>query len=360
MPINYRILGQNAPVGNTESGNYTVPTANSAVVKSINITNRSSNADTYRISFVPNYVQPINATFVATTNSTTSATSTDGITWVARSTPANFSTTGSPVAFGNSVFVGIGAGSAAYSSTDAITWTLRTLPSGGPGYRIAAGNNTFVAISWNSTTAASSTDAITWTVRTLPSASQWNALTFGNNTFVAISYNQTAIATSTDGITWTARTLASAFGANAAAFGNGIFVAVGDSTGSSAITSTDGISWTTITLPGSSSWPSITFGNGTFLAAASGSSAVAATSTNGLTWTQRTFPSSNNWYVSYGAPVGPFPSVQNQHDISFNTPISGNSTVSLKAQYTLQANTAIRVTSTNGTSTFTTFGAEIS
>lgn len=46
--------------------------------------------------------------------------------------------------------------------------------------------------------------------------------------------------------------------------------------------------------------------------------------------------------------------------IAYNSPIAGNSTVTIKAGYTVSAANGIRVTSTNGTSTFTTFGAEIS
>lgn len=46
--------------------------------------------------------------------------------------------------------------------------------------------------------------------------------------------------------------------------------------------------------------------------------------------------------------------------IAYNNSIPGNSTLTIKAGYTLPAAGGIRVTSTNGTSTFSTFGAEIS
>ena len=46
--------------------------------------------------------------------------------------------------------------------------------------------------------------------------------------------------------------------------------------------------------------------------------------------------------------------------IAYNNSIAGNSTVSIKAGYTLATGNGIRVTSTNGTCTFTSFGAEIS
>ena len=46
--------------------------------------------------------------------------------------------------------------------------------------------------------------------------------------------------------------------------------------------------------------------------------------------------------------------------IAYQNSIPGNSTVTIKAGYTLATGNGIRVTSTNGTSTFSTFGAEIS
>jgi hypothetical protein len=46
--------------------------------------------------------------------------------------------------------------------------------------------------------------------------------------------------------------------------------------------------------------------------------------------------------------------------IYFNNTISENSTLVIKAEYTLAAGNGIRVTSTNGSCVFTTLGAEVS
>jgi hypothetical protein len=82
-------------------------------------------------------------------------------------------------AFGNNTFIAFQANStSAASSTDGITWTVRTLP-----LSIAAitfANNIFVAVVQNSTTAATSTNGITWTVRTLPTSNAWRASSFGS------------------------------------------------------------------------------------------------------------------------------------------------------------------------------------
>jgi len=53
-------------------------------------------------------------------------------------------------------------------------------------------------------------------------------------------------------------------------------------------------------------------------------------------------------------------SATNKDYISYNNIIQGNSTISIKAGYTIQASGGVRVKSTNGTCTFSTFGAEIS
>lgn len=45
--------------------------------------------------------------------------------------------------------------------------------------------------------------------------------------------------------------------------------------------------------------------------------------------------------------------------IAYNSTIEPNSTLTIKAGYTLAAGNGIRVKSTNGTATFSTFGAEI-
>ena len=53
MTTNYKILGQTKPTAATETLNYTVPASTSTLVRSINITNTSSTADTYYIAIVP-------------------------------------------------------------------------------------------------------------------------------------------------------------------------------------------------------------------------------------------------------------------------------------------------------------------
>jgi hypothetical protein len=67
-------------------------------------------------------------------------------------------------------------------------------------------------------------------------------------------------------------------------------------------------------------------------------------------------PTSDSWY---GASFGTASST-NSNYIVYNNTIAGNTTITLKSGFTLTNPNGIRVSSTNGTSTFTTFGSEIS
>ena len=96
------------------------------------------------------------------------ASSTDGITWTARTFPVESGWTS--VAYGEGVFAATNDSGAAASSTDGITWTERTLPNGAT-WRVAYGGGVFTAAAGGvffGASAASSTDGITWTARTLP------------------------------------------------------------------------------------------------------------------------------------------------------------------------------------------------
>jgi hypothetical protein len=407
MPTNYKILGQTAPSAGSETLNYTVPSSKSTLVRSINITNTSATADTYNIAILPSVIPTTNPTFFAAAgpnNETHAAYSTDAITWTRTTLPSQQSWYSA--AYGNGTFIIVAWGAdanAAASSTNGITWTLRTMPSASGWYNAAYGNNIFVAVSYNEGKAASSTDGITWTARTMPFIQgyrglayggntfvavgtgsnsvnaaystngttwassempenrRWLGVAYGNNTFVSVAYQPSGnpVATSTNGITWTLRANA-LFGSflswRPMTFGNGIFLA--SSGGPVAATSTDGITWTQITMP-DVGWRTLTFGNGRFSAIAAGT-AQAAYSTNGISWTLTTMPQSAFWTAAaYGDEESPIPS-QNNNYIAFNASVPGNSTVSIKAGYTLETGNGIRVTSTNGTSTFSAFGAEIS
>ena len=221
-----------------------------------------------------------------------------GSTWTARTLPSSAGC--GSVTYGDNEFVAVAYNSStAATSPDGITWTVRTLPSSAAWDSVTYGNNEFVTVADPSLTADTSPDGITWTARTLPSSADWISVTYGNNEFVTVAQYGTAAATSPDGITWTAQTLPSSASWVSVTYGNGEFVAI--ATGSTAAaTSSDGITWTARTLPSSANWDSVTYGYGEFVAVAS-SGTVAATSSDGITWTARTLPSSAFWAsVTFG------------------------------------------------------------
>jgi hypothetical protein len=66
---------------------------------------------------------------------------------------------------------------------------------------------------------------------------------------------------------------------------------------------------------------------------------------------------SDKYYIAIVSASGA--SATNKDYISYNNVIQGNSTISIKAGYTIQASGGIRIKSTNGTCTFSTYGAEL-
>lgn len=53
MATTYKVLGQSAPAATTATALYTVPSATSAVVSTINVCNRAASSSTFRVSVRP-------------------------------------------------------------------------------------------------------------------------------------------------------------------------------------------------------------------------------------------------------------------------------------------------------------------
>lgn len=241
-----------------------------------------------------------NGVFVAVGDTSTTggaATSTDGITWTART----IAISAFAVTFGAGVFVAVGTNSVA-TSPDGITWTTRTIPN--TAWRaISYGAGVFVAIGAGST--VTSPDGITWTARTSVAANM-GPITYGGGRFVVLSQSAAGGgATSVDGISWTAITTVAGVTPNSVAYGAGVFVAVGTS---GAMTSPDGLVWTARPIPGagtgSASYQAVTVYNGRFIAVGSPAAGAPlfADSPDGSTWTARFMPAGG--YTSILATAG--------------------------------------------------------
>ena len=158
------------------------------------------------------------------------ATSTDGSTWVSRTTPTLGAGTLTGVAYGAGTYIAInGGGNEAFISTNGIVWTKSTaaanenLPASAVWSSVAYGNGRFVAIASASDEAAISYDnGNTWLASPagLPSNETWSTIKYGQGLFVAVAEGTDVAATSPDGITWTKRQLSASSDWHALAFGN--------------------------------------------------------------------------------------------------------------------------------------------
>jgi len=223
----------------------------------------------------------------------------NAINWTGRTAPE--SNQWESVAFGNGLFVAVGWNGthAVMTSSDGVTWTARSAPSS-EWRGVTYGNGLFVAVADDGTARVmTSPDGITWTARTPAAVDQWVAVTYGNGLFVAVASSSNNVMTSSDGITWTARTGTAVNYWHAVTYGNGVFVAVANSGG--VMTSPDGITWTSRTAAEANNWFGVTYGNGLFVAVSNNGTNRVMTSPDGVTWTARSAPA-EAWQsdVTYG------------------------------------------------------------
>jgi hypothetical protein len=421
-PTNYKMLGQSTPAAGVETIHYEVPSSSTnTLVRGINITNTSSSADQYTIAINPlnlfiatptsanqgsvGYskdgvtwftslnqlaasnslmLAPVygNGKFMTTANGANQLyTSTNGINWTAAGVTTAGYSAGNFI-YGNNVFVMWGSTGFAYSLNSGATWTSASLPGGFIASWMVYGNGKFIVGSNGSSgkVYTSTTIPATWVDSNTTNPTP-NSFVGGNNINVAfgapntpifygggkflgfISGTSNVIVYSTDGINWTsAANLPTSTTWYGVTYGNGKFVAIGYE---ATAYSTDGISWTAGSMSAlvddQRRWKTITYGNGKFVAA--GDYAYTSYSTDGINWTSNGSFATTWWpyYLTYQII---FPQVSNLNYISYNNTIQPNTTISLKAGYTLQSSSStsgkITVGSTNGNLTFTSFGAEIS
>lgn len=228
------------------------------------------------------------------------ATSTDGITWTARTIPAGTYTS---LTYGNSLYVAVGTNVCA-TSADGITWTARTI-SAGAWLSVAwsasltlfvANASNKIATSSNGTTWTTTPPAaFTWTARSASEANLWDAIAWSPSLllFAAVSQDGTnRVMTSPDGTTWTARSAAEANTWYDICWSPelSLFCAISNNGTNRAMTSPDGITWTARAAI-SAAWGSIAWAPElTLFAAVPTSGTTSMTSPDGITWTSRTIP----------------------------------------------------------------------
>ena len=200
-------------------------------------------------------------------NCNLAASATDTTNWSAGTAlPA---TTYKDIAYGNGVFTvigGAGGSGGAATSTDGSTWVSRTTttPAAGTFIALAYGGTTFVGLNTNGYVARSS-NGITWTAGgSLPgSETDWVDLEYGNGRFVAISSTGDYAVSIDFGQNWsTIGTTLSNIDTSwlRIKYGQGLFVAT-SGTATKIATSQDGLTWKPQTYTGSAIYEGIAFGN---------------------------------------------------------------------------------------------------
>lgn len=278
---------------------YTSASGYDTAVDSLSFTNMNAGTASVKLYLTNKTVDNQKFVLINGSNSTTTAYSTDGITWSTGTMPTNDYWKAS--AFGNGTFVAIAENSVnAASSTDGVTWSIRTMPNAVAWKTPAYGNGIFLAVGSGTTIAATSTNGISWARVTLPTNISWEYVAYGNGVFIVTSQVSSTVVVTTDGTSWLSRSLPASANWMRATYGNGVFVSVVQNS-TTAASSTDGITWAIRTMPTLSWWTGLAYGNGTFVATSTNISTNAASSTDGITWAIRTMPVATNWVnLQYG------------------------------------------------------------
>lgn len=170
-------------------------------------------------------------------------TSSDGITWTARTSGTNknlYSVTG----YTDNI-VAVGAGGCILSTTDVATWTSRTsgVDTNLRGVCCYSGTPLFVAVG-DAGVILTSADMSTWASRTSGVSTALKGVFYGSALYVAVG-NSGVIRTSSDGTTWSAGTSGITGTIYSGAYAEATYFAV--AAGGKLLTSADGTVWTAVT-----------------------------------------------------------------------------------------------------------------
>lgn len=219
---------------------------------------------------------------VSSSNTSTYATSPDGVIWTQRTLP--ITTAWLSVTYGNGLYVAVPSSSTttAYTSPDGIIWTARTLPINVAYSSLFFGGGVFLlAVSGNSSGFAYSYDGITWALRSFSTALAVKYFVYGAGVWIAFTEFGAAIQYSLDGVVWLAGSAGTALSWTAVAYGNGLFIAISNTT--TYVTSPDGINWTVRTGATMSNLTCLVYGDGYFVGTQGGAANILV-SANGTIW----------------------------------------------------------------------------
>lgn len=148
--------------------------------------------------------------------------------------------------FGTNLFVAVGQDGDTRTSTNGLNWVARVSPAQAMLNGITYGNGLFVAVGWNGAI-VTSPDGTNWASQYSGTTTDFNGVGCGTNGFVAVG-DFGLVIWSPDGTNWGSKpfSLFAYYQAmRSVAYANGNYVVVGDQ--GTVITSPDGITWNTPT-----------------------------------------------------------------------------------------------------------------
>ena len=184
------------------------------------------------------------------------------------------------------VYGGTGSSTVAATSTDGVTWTARTLPVSTTWRRIVWNGTVFCAV--GGIYSATSSDGVTWTLGTSITPPYYFTDVAWNGTVFYAAVNAAVYGfTSTDGLSWTEGSTSVA--PDGTVIWNGsTFIGMHSGSGSGVGKSTDGVTWTWSSIGAGVDWASPIAWNGTVFCAVSANNGYIATSSDGVTWSVTT------------------------------------------------------------------------
>lgn len=200
------------------------------------------------------------------------------------------------VVWSGSQFVAVGDTGTILTSSNGLTWMPRTSGSADRLQSIAWSGSKYAVVGGWGGNVLLSTDGITWSKVSTGVGKFLRKIIWANNQFVAVGMG--TILTSPDGITWIERSVNTLKEISNVTWTGNQYVAIGGSNGTVCFTSPDGITWTSQSgLP--SLFSGMLFGmawNGSRMIA-SGWGGFFASSADGITWSSGTY-GSNNLYAA--------------------------------------------------------------
>jgi hypothetical protein len=290
-------------------------------------------------------------------------TSTDGISWIDRSSPADNGWQSVCWAPELSLFVAVaysGTGNRVMTSTNGITWTTQT---GSPDNNWqwvcwASELSIFVAVAFTGTgnRVMTSTNGISWTTRSVID-NNWRSICWAPELSIFVVVAGTGIGnrvmTSNDGLTWITRSSASDDDWRAVCWSAELSLFVAVSRSGTVMTSSEGINWTTRTSAALNDWFCVCWAPELSLFVAIGRTGTnnrVMTSFNGIDWISRTVPDSDWRYICWAPELSIFVGVGTGGVVmtsAIGMPNSKSVVKALPSQVTVLANGNVGIGTTN-------------